>query len=135
MRQLKKLDIHKSILHKKLIYEEGFFDTSDSIFFYLINFITIVGSILIWKVHFNPNDKFIIYITPFLIFYCLYSIYRKATEKKISILETPFDKERNKQILFEFGKKRRYDIYRDTKDCLILNEPNNYFNSTYIVNL
>lgn len=61
----------------------------------------------------------------------LYVIYRKATEKFFYKLTTPFDRQKNKQVLLSYADKQQFEIYRKSNDCIILNESLGDFNPSY----
>ena len=46
-------------------------------------------------------------------------------------MTTPFDRQKNKQILLNFADKKQLELYRQTNDCLILSESLGDFNPSY----
>jgi hypothetical protein len=125
MRLITKIDIEKSVLSQKLIFMEEWEDKLDRFYIYLIFSILIVCSMqIINETNFNtPNDKFFsIIIVPLIILLAVYVIYRKATEKSLFKMETPFNRQKNRQALLNYADAEQLEIYRKSNDCLILNK-------------
>ncbi len=125
MRLISKIDIDESVSQHKLIFQEEWLDKFDRLFVYIFfSGLIIVPALILFEADFNnPNDKFIsLTILPLCILIGLYVVYRKATEKLLFTLTTPYDRQKNKQILLTFADKQHLEIYRKSNDCLILNE-------------
>lgn len=134
MRHITKIDIDESVSRNKLIFQEEWLDKFDRFVVYIFfsGFI-IYPALTIFEADFNnPNDKFIsLTILPLCILFGLYVVYRKATEKLLSTLPTPYDRKKNKQILLTYADKQQLEVYRKSNDCLILNESLGDFNTSY----
>ncbi len=134
MRHITKIDIDESVSRNKLIFQEEWLDKFDRFVVYIFfsGFI-IYPALTIFEADFNnPNDKFIsLTILPLCILFGLYVVYRKATEKLLSTLPTPYDRKKNKQILLTYADKQQLEVYRKSNDFLILNESLGDFNTSY----
>lgn len=134
MRNLKNLNIDESLKRKKLIYDENWFEKLDRIVIYVFFG---WGFILPFFVYFNPNRDFtktgIEYYLLFLFsIFCAYVIFRKATEKKLTEIESQFDSEKNKEIINEYCQKMGFEKYRNSKNVIIYNSVNSLcINSNY----
>lgn len=134
MRRIVKINIEESVSQNKLIFQEEWLDKFDRMVVYLFGSGIVLFSILtLNKADFtNPNEKFIaLSILPLSIVFGLYVVYRKATEKRLFTLTTPFDRQKNKQILLNYADKQQLEVYRKSNDCLILNESISDFNPSY----
>ena len=134
VRNLKNLNIDESIKRKKLIYTENWFDKLDKIVIYIF---FSWGFVLPFLVYFNPHRDFtktgIEYYLLFLFsIFCGYVIFRKATEKKLTEIESQFDIEKNKEIINEYCQKMGFEKYRNSKNITIYNSVNTLsLNSNY----
>ncbi|WP_333852339.1 hypothetical protein [Epilithonimonas sp.] len=134
MRQIKNLDIKESIEKKKLIYKESWLDIFDKITIYIF---FLWGAILPFLVFFDPDRDFsktgFEYYLLFLgTIFCLYVIYRKATEKKLIKLKSNYTQEKNRKVITEYFEQNSYERYRNALNILIYNEENDfYFNPNY----
>jgi hypothetical protein len=134
MRRITKIDINESVSRHKLIFQEEWLDKFDRFVVYIFfSGLIIYPALTIFEADFNnPNDKFIsLTILPLCILFGLYVVYRKATEKLLFTLTTPFDRQKNKQILLTYADKQQLEVYRKSNDCLILNESLGDFNPSY----
>lgn len=134
MRRITKIDIDESVLRHKLIFQEEWLDKFDRFVVYIFfSGLIIYPALTIFEADFNnPNDKFIsLTLLPLCILFGLYVVYRKATEKLLFTLTTPFDRQKNKQILLDFAEKQQLEVYRKSNDCIILNESLGDFNPSY----
>lgn len=134
MRRIAKLNIDQSVSRQKLVFEEEWLDKFDRIVVYLFfSGLIIYPTILITSLDIRTNnDKFIAFaILPLPILFGLYVIYRKATEKQLFQIKTPFNRQKNKQILLDFADKQQYEIYKKSNEYLIFNESFDDFNSSY----
>ena len=134
MRRIAKINIDQSVSLQKLVFEEEWLDKFDRIVIYLFFSGLVVYPILsIMGADFNNNnDKlFSLVIFPLVILFGLYVIYRKATEKILFKINTPFDWQKNRLILLEYAVKQQFEIYRKSNNCLIFNESISDFNPRY----
>ena len=134
MRHITKIDIDKSVSRHKLIFQEEWLDKFDRFIIYIFFSGFIISPVLtIFEMDFNnPNDKFIsLTVLPLSFLFGLYVVYRKATEKLLFTLTTPYDRQINKQILLNFADKQQLEVYRKSNDCIILNESISDFNPSY----
>ncbi len=122
MRRIVKINVSNSIKSLKLIFLEDRFEKLD-VFFTQIVFLG--GIYMCSSVYFidkQSNEEYIKYFLPFVILFLLYCIYRKAIEKKLTEINTIFDTKTNREILLNFFKDKDYEVSRDSKECLILNQ-------------
>lgn len=134
MRRIAKINIDQSVSRQKLIFEEEWLDKFDRIVIYLfLSGLVIYPILIIMAADFNnKNDKiFSLTFLPLVILFGIYVIYRKATEKLLFKINTPFDRQKNRQILLEYADKKQFEIYRRSNDCLIFNESISDFNPRY----
>lgn len=126
MRRISKLNIQKSISKEKLVFHEEGLDVLDRLVVYLFSFGLVVTSLFsITIVDFeNSNEAFLAWtFMPIGILLGLYLGYRKATEKHLYNITTPFNISENKELLLEYAVKQKLEVYRKANQCLILNEP------------
>lgn len=134
MRRITKIDIDESVSRHKLIFQEEWLDKFDRFVVYIsFGGFIIYPALTIFEADFsNPNDKFIsLTLLPLSILFGLYVVYRKATEKLLFVLKTPFDRQKNKQILLYYADNQQLEVYRKSNDCIILNESIGDFNQSY----
>lgn len=134
MRYISKIDIDKSVLRQKLIFEEDWLDKGDRFAVYvLFSALVVYPALTIFEADFNnPNDTFIsLTVLPLCILLGLYVIYRKATEKFLFNITTPFDRQKNRRTLLAYAEKHQLEIYRKSNDCLIFNKPTGDLNASY----
>ncbi|CAM3586677.1 hypothetical protein FSS13T_22600 [Flavobacterium saliperosum S13] len=125
MRQLKNLNVHKSINTKSLIFEENFGDKLDRITIYL--FFTYFGIMPYLYADFSKDNQNIYYfISSLLSLFCLYVVYRKATEKNLNKIETFNSLEINREIINNYCKQKGYQKQRNSNNILIYIEENPY---------
>jgi hypothetical protein len=126
MRQLKNLDISKSIESKKLIFEEGWFDKFDTFTNYFAFLALICFSVVCFKELDSSRDNGLEYFILSLVFcFSLYMAYCKFTEKHLKEIEFTIHKEEAKQRILEYGKKYNYRISKISNNLIFLNEPIN----------
>ena len=128
MRNLKNLNIEESIKCKKLIYTESWFDKIDQVVIYL--FFT-WGFILPFLIFFNPHrnqaERGIEYYVIFVFsLFCGYVIFRKATEKKLTEINSHFDAEENRKLINEYCKEKGFEKYRNSKNIIIYNSESSF---------
>ncbi len=134
MRNLKELNVTESIRRKKLIFTEDFCDHFDKIIVYLFFG---WGLLLPFLIFLNPHESseknnFGYYLIFFLSFFCGYTIYRKATEKKLTEIESKFDLKKNKELINEYCKKMMFESYRNSYNIIIYNSTSSFeFNPNY----
>lgn len=134
MRNLKNLNVNQSIKCKKLIYTESWFDKIDAFVVYLF---FLWGLVLPFFIFFNPyrdySETGIEYYLAFIFsFFCLYVIYRKATEKKLIEIKSSFDLVKNRELINKYCQEKGYEKYRNSDNIIIYNVENPYsLNSNY----
>ncbi len=134
MRFIKNIDIEESIFRNKLVFQEEWRDKLDRFIVYLFfsEFIIFPAFSVFELDQNNVNDKFVLFtILPLSMLFGIYVIYRKATEKYLITVPTPFDKQKNKQLLITFAEENNLEIYRKSNGCLIFNESLDDFNRSY----
>ena len=113
MRTLKDLDIEKSIKSRKLIFEESWFDKSDSFISYLIFVALGIFSVMCLD-QINPqssNDRVGYYLFPIIIF-CVCMVFTVSFLKKIS-----------EKLSFQFIRKMRSKKFLNTEKSIITEFP------------
>jgi len=135
MRQLRNLNVTESIEQNHLVYDQKWYEKIDLILMFFQFGFFIFISILILNTPFNDkNDKdFVIYFNLPLTIFLGYVAYRKAREKRLIKIDTNFDNVKNKDIVLKFAENKGYDIYRNSGNLLILNNPSGtlQLNETY----
>lgn len=133
MRTLKDFDWQKSIQTGHLVFKETWLDKLDRFVIYLIFSAGVIVPALIF---FDPSRNtqhddmwWLLAILPSAV--CLYIIYRKATEKRLTIIETQLDVKYNRAILLKYAKKFGYGIFKDSENLLVFTEQNTDFNEDY----
>lgn len=126
MRNLKNLNIKKSIESGKLVYSEDWLDKFGTIVLYLF---FSWGFILPFLVYFNPyRDYSKTGIEFYLLFifsiFCVFTIYRKATEKQLTKIISKYNSEENKLLINEYCEKKSFEKYRNSKNIIIYNKLN-----------
>jgi len=128
MANLSYIDTEKSIAAGRLCLDLNTFDRVERITD------TVVWSTLCIALIFYPtlayfhvdikksNDKAVAFILfPLIISVGLYGLYRKLTENKLIGIDTPFARHKNKEYLLEFLKKSGYEVFRESKEVVIVN--------------
>lgn len=129
MRNLKNLDIPKSIKTKKLVFEQTWLDTFDTFTNYLAYF-SLVASTFLALISINPNsenDTVGYLIIPVIIIFCLYAFYCKFSELILREIKFDIHREDAKQRILEYGKDFDYRISKISNDLIFLNENISYF--------
>ena len=105
MRALKGFDWQNSIQTRRLVFKETWLDKLNRFVIYLIFSAGIIVPALIF---FDPSRNkqhddmwWLLAVLPSLA--CLYIIYRKAIEKRLTIIETQFDEKYNRAILLTYA--------------------------------
>jgi len=117
MRNLKDIDINKSLEQRKLIYPEKWFEKLDSPGIYLV---CLVFFSLPFLIYFDPHrDKSKTGIEFYLLFivslFSIYAIYRKATEKMLSEIVSQNNVAENKKLVKKYCEKLGYVQSKDSK--------------------
>ncbi|UOK42188.1 MULTISPECIES: hypothetical protein [Flavobacterium] len=128
MRNLKKLDVEKSIELKKLVYVENWFDKLDRFVIYIF---FSWGFVLPFLIYFDPHRDysktgFEYYLIFILSLFCAYVVYRKATEKKLCEIISKYDAEENRKLINEYCEKMGYEKYRNSKNIIIYNTESSF---------
>lgn len=127
MRNLKNLDIEKSIQIKKLVIEENWLDKFDIFVNYLTFSVLIFSSFLVIKdINPNsPNDTVGYFIIPLIIVFSSYAIFCKFSEKKLKVINFKIHREEAKQRILEYGKQNNYRVSKISNDLIVLNRSTN----------
>lgn len=128
MRSLKNLNIEESLKCKKLIYTEDWYDKIDRFLIYL--FFT-SGFIYPFLIYFDPHidqtSKGIgHYLVFFMSIFCAFTIYRKATEKKLTVINSQFDITENRKIINKYCQEQGLVKFRNSKNMIIYNSDNSF---------
>jgi len=133
MRRLDDFDWQKSIQTSRLVFKETWIDILDRFVIYLVFSAGVIAPALIF---FDPYRNtqhddmwWLLAVLPSIV--CLYIIYRKATEKRLTIIGTQLDAKYNRTILLTYAKKFGYEIFKDSENLLIFTEQNTDFNEDY----
>ncbi len=123
MRNLKNLNIEESINRKKLIYTERWFDKLDRFVIYLC---FTWGFVLPFLIYFDPHRDYAktgieYYIVFIFSLFCAYVVYRKATEKKLTEINSQFDSEENRKLINKYCEEKGFEKYRNSKNIIIYN--------------
>lgn len=126
MRNLKNLNIKKSIESGKLVYSEDWLDKFGTYVFYLF---CCSGFIFPFLIYFDPyrnysKTGFEYYLLFIFSVFFIYSFYRKAFEKHLTIIESKYDIEKNRLLINEYCEKKSFEKYRNSKNIIIYNKLN-----------
>lgn len=124
MANLAYIDLEKSIETGRLVSKPDWFDMVDKFVFSMLMVSLIGYPLLIYFTHEikNANEKALGYVLfPIIILFGLYSLYRKLTDTTLLTVETGFDKQKNKEHLLDFITQKGYEIFRQSKDIIIVN--------------
>ncbi|OAH70933.1 hypothetical protein AXA65_12315 [Chryseobacterium sp. FP211-J200] len=58
--------------------------------------------------------------------FCLYVIYRKATEKNLTMIKSKYLQDKNREIITKYFEKNNFERYRSASNILIYNEENDF---------
>lgn len=128
MANLSYIDTEKSIATGRLSFNRSGLDKFQQITD------TIVWSTLCIAIMFYPtyayfhisinssNDRAVAFVlSPLIILFGLFGLYRKLTEKNLIGIDTPLPRHKNKELLLEFLKQNGYEIFRESKEVVIVN--------------
>lgn len=128
MANLSYIDTEKSIAAGRLSFNRSGFNKFEQITD------TIVWSTLCIAIMFYPtlayfhvninslNDRAVAFVLfPLIILFGLYGLYRKLTEKKLIGIDTSSPRHKNKEYLLEFLKLNGYEVFRESKEVVIVN--------------
>lgn len=70
----------------------------------------------------SSNDRALAFVLfPLIILFGLFGLYRKLTEKKLIDIDTSLPRHKNKENLLEFLKLNGYEVFRESKEVVIVN--------------
>ncbi|MET3025406.1 hypothetical protein ABXT06_01900 [Flavobacterium sp. UW10123] len=126
MRRLKNLNIRKSIEQRKLVFSENWFDKFDTITIYMF---FSWGFIMPFLVYFNPYRDYSktgieFYLLFIFSFFCAFTIYRKAIEKKLTKIVSKYDTGKNKGIIIEYCESKGFEKHKNSGNLIIYNSLN-----------
>ncbi len=113
MRIITKINTPKSIVLKRLVFNEEWIDKFDRILIYVVlGALATLSAFMILTADFsNPNNRIMsLTALPLTLLLSLYIIYRTATEKSLIEIVTPFDSLKNKQLLLAFAEKKNCQL-------------------------
>jgi hypothetical protein len=123
MRNLKALNIKKSIESSKLVFDEAWIDKFDKWVIYLL---CIWGFVLPFTIFFDPyrdtnktGGEY--YIVFFLSLISIYVLYRKATEKMLTEIIAKSDIDKNIELVNNYCSELGFEKYRNSKNLIIYN--------------
>ncbi|HRO74978.1 MAG TPA: hypothetical protein PLP27_02385 [Crocinitomicaceae bacterium] len=122
MRQLKQLNIEKSIKQEKLIFKESWFDKFDAITVYLVFGWFVILPFLMFFDPYRTQGEIGYYLIFIMTFFGIYVIYRKATEKRLINIPNSNDQERNRQLINEYCQSEKFNKYRNATNIIIYTE-------------
>jgi len=126
MRSLKNLNVKKSIEQNKLVYSESWLDKFDKLTIYMFFSWGFINPFLIYFDPYRDKSKTGIgfYLLFIFSFYCLYVIYRKATEKRLTKIVSKYNKEENKLLINQYCEKKGFKKRRNSGNIIIYNNLN-----------
>jgi len=126
MRNIENININESLNKQKLVFKEDWFDKFDRFSLYFI-FSLVIGvfSFVIFNLKIE-NTLVTDIIFPLVILFCIYVIYRKASELSLTKVESLMDSKMNLKLLIDYAEQKQYDIYSKSYDLLILNESSDF---------
>ena len=117
------IDIDKSISKNTLCYYNSMNNFWRSFYVYFILIFILSFSILLYSVFYKTNTEHNIFyptaIIVLLVIFLFYVLIRKWTEKKLTIIYTPYALKRNKKILLDFAKENLYTVSRSGENNFI----------------
>ncbi|MFH6956044.1 hypothetical protein ACHRV1_01470 [Flavobacterium aquidurense] len=128
MRNLKNLDIEKSIAKSKLVYSESWFDIFDTIVLFMFFSFGFICPFLVYYDPYRDHSKTgtEYYLLFFGSLFFAYAIYRKATEKHLTKIVSKYNAEKNRTIITEYCKKLGFERAANSKEIIIYNKSDNY---------
>ncbi len=128
--RLYNIDVISSIRKKKLIYPKSFFDylnfCSNLIIFIAIPYILIMVITKESSME-NSNDRFFAYyITPVIIVFSFYLLYRSFVEKNLNYIRSTFSAQKNKERLLLYAAEKGYAVFYRSDDLLIFTEESQF---------
>jgi hypothetical protein len=123
MSQFPYINTFESIKKRWLIFENKWYRLPD-----IAGFIFFPLAILIWilviYINFlnlsNQNDRaFGFFVLPLVVIVCIYAIYRKITETKLSELVTQLPTDRNKKLLKEFLNQQELSLFHESQELVV----------------
>jgi hypothetical protein len=128
MSNLSNIDTEKSIADGRLSFNRSRLDKvgqiTDTIVWSTLCIAIIFYPTLVYF-HFNINSSndraFAFVLFPLIILFGLYGLYRKVTENKLIGIDTSSSRQKNKEYLLQFLKLKGYEVFRESKEVVIVN--------------
>jgi len=124
MRNISYLNVDESIERRKLLYKEGVLDKID---FFLYIFMSAVFTYFLYSSYKdlennNQNELIFNFLLFLVAVFSYYLLYRKFDEYRLKKIETDNSRAVNKQKIIQYAASKGYELYRNSADCIILNE-------------
>jgi hypothetical protein len=134
MREIRKINVAESVSKRRLIFDESWMDKLNRlavvIFFGQLIYLPLI--VMYYENFANTKEISILHwILLILIVIGLYGIIRALTEKHLIKITTVHDKQTIRTALLDYADRNKFEIYRDSNNCIILNSPNYLDLSSY----
>ncbi len=117
------INISKSVKSRWIVFENKWFRLPDILNFIIFPLVILFLTVIIFVTLLdfsNQNDRvFGFFILPFVCIFCLYAIYRKVTETKLSELATQLPADRNKMLLKDFLNQQELSLFHESQDLVV----------------
>jgi hypothetical protein len=127
MREIRKINVSESIKKRQLIFDESWMDKFNTLAVLILfgQLIYLPLIVVNYDNLANTEETPTIYWTfPILILIGLYVIIRGLTEKRLIKVTTMHDKQTIRTALLDYADRNKFEVYRDSANCIILNSPN-----------
>jgi hypothetical protein len=126
MTKLHDIEITKSIETGRLIRKHEWLDVINIILFAIIFVAFLVYSFFMFlQIDFqDPKDRvsFLTILLPAIFLFALYGLYRTLIASKLTSILTSFGQRKNHELLCCFLKDFQYDISKNSKEIIIVND-------------
>jgi len=134
VRQLNNINFLQSLRAEKLVFDEDWGDALDRTVQYLLWSVLIFFAIsFVWHEDLTQvNNAIVAYgIVPLVVTVATYVCYRKATEYRFALLPTKLPAAGSAALVLEFARQQKLEVFRSSRNLIVLNEPTHGVNSTY----
>ena len=115
------INYEKTFSKRKLVLKTKWLDVADSVVFYFAAIFFFVCLYLTYKELnlANPNDQFIAHgVLPLAGLFAIALLYKKITEKRLLIIETPLNKVQTRQLIRNAVKSWGWNVRSDNANYL-----------------
>ena len=114
------IDYSKTIKSDKIVLKSKWMELFDMLLFYLgIGAFVFFNLKAFFVAGIQNDEKFWLVISPLLIIFMVFLLYKKLNEKKLLLVQTPFDKNKNREFVLDFVKENGFLISYDNANYLI----------------